>query len=203
RIRTLSDVFSGIELVKLCAWEVAFQEKILMLRSIELKYIWHSSILSSINVAIYFFFQPVVAMFAFTTYWLQHRDAVDPVSLTPDKVFVSLTLFNILRTNMTSYFPQAIQAWAGVRVSVKRISDFLLLPEIRGIESDAGATDADDTLGQGGVKAYQDLPDILIDMKDASFSWAISTEEKNEILELSAKDRKEKEAKEKEARAKK
>lgn len=39
RIRTLSDVFQGIELVKLCAWEVPFQEKILMLRSIELGYI--------------------------------------------------------------------------------------------------------------------------------------------------------------------
>ncbi|OAQ25700.1 P-loop containing nucleoside triphosphate hydrolase protein [Linnemannia elongata AG-77] len=146
RIRTLSDVFSGIELVKLCAWEVPFQEKIMMLRSIELKYIWHSNILSSINMAIYFFFQPVVAMFAFTTYWLQHRNAVDPVSLTPDKVFVSLTLFNILRTNMTSYFPKAIQALAGVRVSVKRITDFLLLPELRGIEPDVDTQKADDKL---------------------------------------------------------
>ncbi|KAK5829384.1 P-loop containing nucleoside triphosphate hydrolase protein [Linnemannia elongata] len=144
RIRTLSDVFSGIELVKLCAWEVPFQEKIMMLRSIELKYIWHSNILSSINMAIYFFFQPVIAMFAFTTYWLQHRNAVDPVSLTPDKVFVSLTLLNILRTNMTSYFPKAIQALAGVRVSVKRITDFLLLPELRGIEPDVDSQEADD-----------------------------------------------------------
>ncbi|KAG9073180.1 hypothetical protein KI688_000967 [Linnemannia hyalina] len=202
RIRTLSDVFSGIELVKLCAWEVPFQEKIMMLRSIELKYIWHSNILSSINMAIYFFFQPVVVMFAFTAYWLQHRNAVDPVSLTPDKVFVSLTLFNILRTNMTSYFPKAIQALAGVRVSVKRITDFLLLPELRGIELDVDSQEADDSLGQGGVKA-QDLPDILIDMRGASFSWAISTDGKNEILELSAKDRKEKAAKEKDAKNKK
>ncbi|KAF8937561.1 hypothetical protein BGZ47_008970 [Haplosporangium gracile] len=202
RIRTLSDVFSGIELIKLCAWEVPFQEKILMLRSIELKYIWHSNFLSSINMATYFFFQPVVAMFAFTTYWLQHRNAVDPVSLTPDKVFVSLTLFNILRTNMTSYFPKAVQALAGVRVSVKRITDFLLLPELRGIGPDVDAKKADDSLDQGGITT-QDLSDILVDMKDASFSWAISTDEKNEILELSAKDRKEKVARVKEAQAKK
>ncbi|KAG0374142.1 hypothetical protein BGX24_010791 [Mortierella sp. AD032] len=201
RIRTLSDVFSGIELVKLCAWEVPFQEKIMMLRSIELGYIWHANALRAMNMAIYFFFQPVVAMFAFTTYWLQHRNADSQESLTPDKVFVSLTLFNILRVTMTSFFPKAIETFAEVRVSVKRITDFLLLPELRSIEPDVD-TDNKDRGEHQGFKA-QDLPDILIDMKNASFSWTISTDEKNEILEISAKEKEEKEAKEKEAKAKK
>ncbi|KAF9126806.1 hypothetical protein BGW39_006340 [Mortierella sp. 14UC] len=198
RIRTLSDVFSGIELVKLCAWEVPFQEKVMMLRSIELGYIWQANALRAINMAIYFFFQPVVAMFAFTTYWLQHRNADSTESLTPDKVFVSLTLFNILRVTMTSFFPKAIETLAEVRVSTKRITDFLLLPELRSIEPDVDPNNKDQ---QEGDKA-QDLPEILIDMKDASFSWTISTDEKNEILELSAKERKEKEAKAKEEKAK-
>ncbi|KAF9106139.1 hypothetical protein BGX29_010389 [Mortierella sp. GBA35] len=206
RIRTLSDVFSGIELVKLCAWEVPFQEKIMMLRSIELKYIWQANSLRAINMAIFFFFQPVIAMFAFTTYWLQNRGLDYDRALTPDKVFVSLTLFNILRINMTSYFPQALENLAGIRVSTKRITDFLLLPELRSIEPDfesSGTDESGSTSGQGDVKGSQDLPDVLIDMKDASFSWEISTDEKNEILELSAKENKEKEAKEKEAKAKK
>ncbi|KAF9904913.1 hypothetical protein EC991_002213 [Linnemannia zychae] len=199
RIRTLSDVFSGIELVKLCAWEVPFQEKIMMLRSIELGFIWKANTLRAINMAIYFFFQPVVAMFAFTTYWLQHRSADSTESLTPDKVFVSLTLFNILRVAMTSYVPKALETFAEVRVSVKRITDFLLLPELRSIEPDVDPDNENQR--DGGVNA-QDLPDIIIDMKDASFSWAISTDEKNEILELSAKEKKEKEAKAKEDKAK-
>ncbi|KAK3817781.1 MAG: P-loop containing nucleoside triphosphate hydrolase protein [Benniella sp.] len=130
RIRTLSDVISGIELVKLCAWEVPFQEKVMMLRSSELKYIGKANTMRATNMAIYFFFLPLVALFAFVTYWLQGN------ALTPDKVFVSLTLFNILRLAMTSYFPKALESLAEVRVSVRRITDFLLLPELRSIEDD-------------------------------------------------------------------
>ncbi|KAF9934457.1 hypothetical protein FBU30_001950 [Linnemannia zychae] len=201
RTRTLSDVFSGIELVKLCAWEVPFQEKIMMLRSIELGYIWKANVLRAINMAIYFFFQPVVAVFAFTTYWLQNRSVDSNNSLTPDKVFVSLALFNILRVTMTSYVPKALETLAEVRVSVRRIIDFLMLPELRTIESNADSAN----LGSQHTisKSQQDILGVLIDMKNASFSWTISTGEKNTILELSAKEKEEKEAKEKEAKAKK
>ncbi|KAF9951457.1 hypothetical protein BGZ72_007038 [Mortierella alpina] len=183
RIRTLSDVFSGIELVKLCAWEVPLQEKVMMLRSIELGYIWKANLMRAINLSIFFFFQPLVMLFAFVTYWLQGK------MLTPDKVFVSLALFSTLRMSMTSYFPQAIEAMAEVRVSVRRITDFLLLPELKSISNgdreDAG--DDDSYLGSG----QRGGGDSLVEMRDASFSWTISTESKNEILELSAKERQE------------
>ncbi|KAF9284960.1 hypothetical protein BGZ68_004271 [Mortierella alpina] len=181
RIRTLSDVFSGIELVKLCAWEVPLQEKVMMLRSIELGYLWKANLMRATNLSIYFFFQPLVMLFAFFTYWLQGK------TLTPDKVFVSLALFSTLRISMTSYFPQAIEAMAEVRVSVRRITDFLLLPELKSVDN--GHEDRED-VGDDGPKPdfNQSSDDTLVDMRDASFSWAISTESRNEILELSAKE---------------
>ncbi|KAG0233737.1 P-loop containing nucleoside triphosphate hydrolase protein [Mortierella sp. GBAus27b] len=185
RIRTLSDVFAGIELVKLCAWEVPFQEKVMEQRSIELSHIKKANTLRATNISIYFFFQPLVALFAFVTYWLQGK------ALTPDKVFVSLTLFNILRQTMTSYFPKAIESTAEVRVSVKRITDFLSLPELRAIEDDLeDGTNLD--LSSANSKE-ESASDILVEMKGATFSWVVATEEKNEILELSAKERKQKE----------
>ncbi|KAF9984806.1 hypothetical protein BGZ75_003629, partial [Mortierella antarctica] len=185
RIRTLSDVFSGIELVKLCAWEVPLQEKVMMLRSIELGYIWKANWMRAINMSIYFFFQPLVMLFAFVTYWLQGK------TLTPDKVFVSLALFSTLRLSMTSYFPQAIEAMAEVRVSVRRITDFLLLPELKSIDN--GNEDRDLDVGDDDpeLDANHRSSHILVEMRDASFSWVISTETKNEILELSAKEQKE------------
>ncbi|KAF9566218.1 hypothetical protein EC968_003800 [Mortierella alpina] len=190
RIRTLSDVFSGIELVKLCAWEVPLQEKVMMLRSIELGYIWKANLMRAINMSIYFFFQPLVMLFAFVTYWLQGK------TLTPDKVFVSLTLFSTLRLSMTSYFPQALEAMAEVRVSVRRITDFLLLPELRSIdhnghdeEREVVAAGGDDNSDLDSILKRED--DTLVEMRDASFSWTVSTESKNEILELSAKEQKE------------
>ncbi|KAF9426815.1 hypothetical protein BGZ94_005973 [Podila epigama] len=205
RIRTLSDVFSGIELVKLCAWEVPFQEKILMLRSIELRYIWKANLMRASNMAIYFFFQPLIALFVFVTYWLQGKQ------LQPDKVFVSLTLFNVMRLTMTAFFPRALETIAETRVSVRRITDFMLLPELRGIENKfqtttTPSTDNDpDSNGFNGpnvsttpttttsVEKVLD-PSVLVEMRDASFSWTLSTSEKNEIMELFAKEKKQGEA---------
>ncbi|ORZ08815.1 P-loop containing nucleoside triphosphate hydrolase protein [Lobosporangium transversale] len=186
RIRTLSDVFSGIALVKLCAWEVPFQERIMALRSIELKYIWKSNVMQAANLSIYFFFQPLIALCAFVAYWLQGK------TLTADKVFVSLTLFNIVRQTMTSFFPKALASMAEVRVSAKRITDFLLLPELRSIENEIESTTfapKEEKQGQ-----WPQTPEILVEMKNASFSWAIETEDRNMILELSAKEKQSKEA---------
>ncbi|KAF9095951.1 hypothetical protein BGX23_012309 [Mortierella sp. AD031] len=183
RIRTLSDVFSGIELVKLCAWEVPFQEKIMMLRSIEVKYIWKANSMRAVNMAIYFFFQPLTALFVFVTYWLQGN------VLTPDKVFVSLTLFNVMRLTMTSFFPKALETMAETRVSVRRITDFLMLPELRGVENEfKTVVEDEDEKGVGAAQPPSD-PSVLVEMRNASFSWTVATSEKNEVLELSAKEK--------------
>jgi ATP-binding cassette subfamily C (CFTR/MRP) protein 4 len=95
---------------------------------------------------------------------------------------------------MTSYFPKALESLAEVRVSVRRITDFLLLPELRSIEDDMDENHNVDS----DVTKEGSASDVLIEMKDATFSWAIITEEKNEILELSAKEKKQKEDEEKE-----
>ncbi|KAF9536563.1 hypothetical protein EC957_010429 [Mortierella hygrophila] len=191
RIRTLSDVFSGIELVKLCAWEVPFQEKIMMLRSIEVKYIFKANTMRAINMAIYFFFQPLTALFVFVTYWLQYKGGDASKILSPDKVFVSLTLFNVMRLTMTSFFPKALETMAETRVSVRRITDFLMLPELRGIENEfqsAADDDNDNNEKDAGTQPPSD-PAVLVEMGNASFSWTVSTSEKNEVLEMSAKDK--------------
>ncbi|ORZ09044.1 P-loop containing nucleoside triphosphate hydrolase protein [Lobosporangium transversale] len=187
RIRTLSDVFQGIELVKLCAWEVPFQEKILMLRSLELKYIWKANLMRASNMAIYFFFLPLTALFVFVTFWLQGE------TLTPDKIFVSLTLFNVMRLTMTAFFPRALETIAETRVSVRRITDFMLLPELRGIENEFRTKKTeeldDDPEGRANVGVEKVLdPSVLLEMRDASFSWTVSTNEQNEIIDLSAKE---------------
>ncbi|KAI9241284.1 MAG: P-loop containing nucleoside triphosphate hydrolase protein [Podila humilis] len=193
RIRTLSDVFSGIELVKLCAWEVPFQEKIMMLRKVELGYIWKANMMRASNMAIYFFFQPLIALFVFVTYWLQG------LSLRPDKIFVSLTLFNVMRLTMTSFFPKALETMAETRVSVRRITDFMLLPELRSIENEFQTKTASSEDQPGGPEISETSvekvldPGMLLEMRDASFSWTVATSEKNEILELSAKEKEQQE----------
>ncbi|KAF9927726.1 hypothetical protein BGZ65_006637, partial [Modicella reniformis] len=185
RIRTLSDVFQGIELVKLCAWEIPFREKILMLRSIEVGYIWKANLMRASNMSIYFFFQPLIALFVFVTFWLQGK------TLSPDKVFVSLTLFNVMRLTMTAFFPKALETMAETRVSIRRITDFMLLPELHGIEDEFQKKQQDPPPDLNGTSASEKTLDLslLLEMRDASFSWTFPTTEKNEILELSAKEK--------------
>ncbi|KAF9432868.1 hypothetical protein BGZ76_010220 [Entomortierella beljakovae] len=185
RIRTLSDVFQGIELVKLCAWEVPFQEKILMLRSIELGYIWKANLMRAANMAIYFFFLPLIALFVFVTFWLQDK------TLSPDKVFVSLTLFNVMRLTMTSFFPKALETMAEARVSVNRITDFMLIPELRSIKNEFETKDQEDTTSEfmeiSDAKGKDLDPSLLVKMNNASFSWKLATGEKNGHLEKASK----------------
>ncbi|KAF9970265.1 hypothetical protein BGZ73_007064 [Actinomortierella ambigua] len=202
RIRTLSDVFQGIELVKLCAWEVPLQAKVEMLRSIELKYIWRANMMRAANMGIYFFFQPLIALFVFVTFWLQGQE------MTADKVFVSLTLFNVIRLTMTSFFPKSIETIAEARISIRRITDFLLLPELHSLENPyatKGAAGEEGADHQYKEKSRPADDSVLVEMRSASFSWTIDTEdgqEKNEILEMS-KEARRREAEEKLKKAKK
>ncbi|KAG0224305.1 hypothetical protein BGW42_005193 [Actinomortierella wolfii] len=199
RIRTLSDVFNGIELVKLCAWEVPLQEKVEMLRATELKYIWRANMMRAANMGIYFFFQPLVALFVFVTFWLLDE------TMTADKVFVSLTLFNVMRLTMTSFFPKSIETIAEARISIRRITDFLLLPELHSLENPYSTKT---TANQDDHAAHNDKDaldsSVLVEMRNASFSWTIGTDdgEKNEILEMS-KEARRREAEEKLKKAKK
>ncbi|ORY02314.1 P-loop containing nucleoside triphosphate hydrolase protein [Basidiobolus meristosporus CBS 931.73] len=159
RIRTLSDTLSGIDLVKLSTWEDPLCESINRLREKELKYISKSNNMRAFNMASYFFFQSVASLLTFATYWATGN------SLRPDKVFVSLTLFNVVRLTMTSFFPQALATISESFVSARRIRDFLMLTELKHLES----VDSND----GGLRS-SNRPGVLLELKEAAFNWAIN-----------------------------
>jgi ATP-binding cassette subfamily C (CFTR/MRP) protein 4 len=54
RIKSISDMLSGILIVKLYAWEVPFIEKIREYRLSEMQLIWKASILKAVNESIFF-----------------------------------------------------------------------------------------------------------------------------------------------------
>ncbi|ORX94321.1 P-loop containing nucleoside triphosphate hydrolase protein [Basidiobolus meristosporus CBS 931.73] len=181
RIRSLSDVLSGIDLVKLSSWEDPLSERISELREKELKYIGKANNMRAFNMASYFFFQSVISLFTFVTYWATGNP------LRPDKVFVSLTLFNVIRLTMTSFFPQALATSAEAHVSAKRIKEFLLLPELKPLEpiqealnkisKEISSTSVDKIdLEKNNEKANLESfvrSDSILEMNDAAFNWAI------------------------------
>lgn len=125
RTKMVNEVLNGIKVVKLYAWEVPMEAYIDEIRTKELALIKKSAmvrnILDSFNTASPF----LVALFSFGTFVLSNPSHL----LTPQIAFVSLALFNQLRSPMTMIallINQAVQAV----VSNKRLKEFLVAEEL-------------------------------------------------------------------------
>uniref|UniRef100_A0A1I7V336 ABC transmembrane type-1 domain-containing protein n=1 Tax=Caenorhabditis tropicalis TaxID=1561998 RepID=A0A1I7V336_9PELO len=125
RTKMVNEVLNGIKVVKLYAWEVPMEEYIEEIRTKELALIKKSAmvrnILDSFNTASPF----LVALFSFGTFVLSNPSHL----LTPQIAFVSLALFNQLRSPMTMIallINQTVQAV----VSNQRLKEFLVAEEL-------------------------------------------------------------------------
>lgn len=125
RTKMVNEVLNGIKVVKLYAWEVPMEAYIEDIRTKELALIKKSAmvrnILDSFNTASPF----LVALFSFGTYVYTSPKHL----LTPQIAFVSLALFNQLRSPMTMIallINQTVQAV----VSNTRLKEFLVADEL-------------------------------------------------------------------------
>ncbi|KAI9004612.1 hypothetical protein BC832DRAFT_531702 [Gaertneriomyces semiglobifer] len=158
RIKSLSDMLAGIMVVKLYAWEIPFVHRINALRDRETAYIKSASILRALNEALYFASSGLTSMFGFLTFYL-----IGGV-LTPARTFTCLTYLANVRLAVTNFFPKALQFGSESWVSMKRIEEFLLLPEIEQIRR------------LGGDLKHKEDPidaesDTMVVMKHGTFSW--------------------------------
>ncbi|MXQ98864.1 hypothetical protein E5288_WYG002117 [Bos mutus] len=124
KIRTMSEVITGIRTVKMNAWEKSFIDLITRLRREEISKILKSSFLRGMNLASFFAVSKVMIFVTFITNELLDNQ------ITASQVFVVVTLFEALRFSSTLYFPMAIEKVSEAAVSIQRIKNFLLLDEI-------------------------------------------------------------------------
>ncbi|PAV81016.1 hypothetical protein WR25_06937 [Diploscapter pachys] len=125
RTKMVNEVLNGIKVIKLYAWEIPMEEHIDNIRQKELALIRKSAmvrnVIDSFNTSSPF----LVAFFSFGTYVLTSKSH----ELTAQIAFVSLTLFNQLRSPMTMVallINQLVQAV----VSNKRLKEFLVADEL-------------------------------------------------------------------------
>ncbi|XP_060989327.1 ATP-binding cassette sub-family C member 4-like [Dama dama] len=124
RIRTMSEVITGIRTIKMYAWEKSFADLITTLRRKEISRILKSSYLRGMNLASFFTVSKIMISVTFIT-----NDLLDNV-ITASQVFVVVTLFEALRFSSTLYFPMAVEKVSEAVISIQRIKHFLLLDEI-------------------------------------------------------------------------
>ncbi|XP_063401135.1 multidrug resistance-associated protein 1-like [Mytilus trossulus] len=120
RIKLLSEVLNGIKILKMYAWEMAFKDKVLIIRNMELKILFKAAIyriviIFSRAVAPYF-----VSLATFATYIFMSSDHY----LDAKKAFVAISLFNILRVAI-SFAPMAVNKTIKASVSFHRLNKYL------------------------------------------------------------------------------
>ncbi|KAF1761582.1 hypothetical protein GCK72_009838 [Caenorhabditis remanei] len=150
RTKMVNEVLNGIKVIKLYAWEPPMEKVIEDLREKELGFIKKAAFLRTFSDMLNCASPFLVAVSTFATFIY-----IDPKNiLTPEIAFVSLTLFNQLRSPM-SQVAELITQTVQVIVSNKRLKEFLMSEELNDEAIDHRGRDNDD----------------VINVKNATLSW--------------------------------
>lgn len=158
RIRLTSEVISSIKIAKMYCWEPAFLAQILAVRQRELRKMRELGIIFSIMSIIFISSTLVISLFTLTVFALWGGPDFTPGKLTPQIVFVSMTLFGMLRMPI-AMLSETTTMTIETLVGTKRIQDFLMREEV------------DETQVNRSQNLPRDPQEPLIKVKNATFSW--------------------------------
>ncbi|KAF9315904.1 Multidrug resistance-associated protein 1 [Podila horticola] len=164
RIRQTTEVLSGIKVTKLYGWESAFLKRILSIRKVELGALKKLGLVQASVEVSFVASNLLISLLTFSVYACWGGPDFTPGVLTPQKVFVSMTLFSLLR-NPIQYLSEATTTTVVVAVATKRLQEFLLREE----------------LDESSVIRFNNLPrdplEPVISIKEADFSWHSSADD--------------------------
>lgn len=123
RIRLMNEIIPAMRVIKMYAWEKSFAKLVDAARRREVKWIRYKVILTSINESLYFISAKLIILICLLTLVLLGGQ------LSAEAAFVTITMLDSLRLNMTFFFPFAVASIAELVVSCDRLRSFLLLGE--------------------------------------------------------------------------
>ncbi|TMW67965.1 hypothetical protein Poli38472_007637 [Pythium oligandrum] len=124
RMKRINEVFKGISIVKLNAWEEKFMERIEEVRKDELKNLFRLRMMASISITLLWGMPMFISIVTFGTYALVLKN-----ELSPSIVFTSLALFQLIQgplRQVTNVIIMLIQS----KVALERATAFLEMEEI-------------------------------------------------------------------------
>ncbi|PFX19388.1 Multidrug resistance-associated protein 4 [Stylophora pistillata] len=124
RVKLMNEAISGMRVIKLYTWEDSITQWISKIRKAELSWFRKLAFVRGSFLSFFFSSSVLVTFITFMTYVLTGH------TLTAQKVFTCLSLFNSVRIVMTLFFPIAITLMNEGRVSIERIQRLLLLDEL-------------------------------------------------------------------------
>ncbi|KAK6762893.1 hypothetical protein RB195_023553 [Necator americanus] len=165
RTKMVNEVLNGIKVIKLYAWEEPMEKVISDLREKELSLIRKAALLRTLSDMFNSASPFLVALSTFATFIV-----LDPKNiLTPEIAFVSLTLFNQLRTPM-SQVAEIITQTVQVVVSNRRLKEFLTSEELSPICVDHIARDNNEVIKVSNSTLAWDKSEAQATLQNISFS---------------------------------
>ncbi|KRT79573.1 ABC transporter ATP-binding protein, partial [Oryctes borbonicus] len=123
RVRLMSELINGIQVVKMYVWEKPFEKIVQVARRREIKMLTYTSYLRGIYTSFSVFTERTTLYFAVICYYLLGN------RITANKVFSMAQFFNILQISMAIYLPLAVQLGAEALVAIRRAEEILALEE--------------------------------------------------------------------------
>ncbi|XP_012262524.2 ATP-binding cassette sub-family C member 4-like [Athalia rosae] len=133
RVQLMSELISGCQVVKMYSWEKPFEYIVKKIRAMEIKLISQTSYLRGFYLSIMVFCERVTLFLTLICFVLLGNP------LAPEITFVMASLFNILQFTSAICFPQALIIAGEASISLNRITDFLLLDEVKTSEKFSSA----------------------------------------------------------------
>jgi ATP-binding cassette subfamily C (CFTR/MRP) protein 1 len=129
RVRLLTEVLSGIKIVKLYSWERSFVEQLGRYRQKELHHLRDGGIVTAFMMIMYSSLPPLMGLLSFLVFALVGGPGGTRGQLDAQTIFVSLTLFGRL-AGPIGRASQVINQAISFKVAANRIQGFLLQEEL-------------------------------------------------------------------------
>ncbi|KAK9870715.1 hypothetical protein WA026_008286 [Henosepilachna vigintioctopunctata] len=123
RVKLMNEITSGIQVIKMYAWEKPFEELVASLRKYEISAISKTSYIKAIAAAIMVFTERLTTYAIIISYVLLGNQ------LTGAIVFSMSQLINTLQLSVSIIFPSALFSYAESKTSIFRLEEFLLKSE--------------------------------------------------------------------------
>ena len=123
RVNLVSQAVAGARVMKMSGWEQQFKERIENIRLLECNKIQQANRLRALNEAIYFSSSVVMSVVIFSVHV-----ALGGV-LTPRSVFTTMTLINVIQSELMKHLSLSVMALSECHVSITRLQNFLATPE--------------------------------------------------------------------------
>ncbi|XP_017062180.1 probable multidrug resistance-associated protein lethal(2)03659 [Drosophila ficusphila] len=123
RVRMMNEIISGIQVIKMYAWEKPFGKVVELTRFNEMLCIKQVNYIRGILMSFAMFLSRIFTSSSLIAFVLLGN------VLNAERAFFVTAYYNILRRSVTMFFPQGISQFAELLVSVRRLETFMHRPE--------------------------------------------------------------------------